>query len=53
MDLFGVFASYAHDDEGLAESVAAPLEQLGAANLWDRSIEPGRPFTEEIKTFIS
>lgn len=52
MYAFRVFLSYAHEDEKLARRVAAFLKKQGLINMWDRSIDPGKPFTEEIKTRI-
>lgn len=50
---FRVFLSYAHDDRDLAEDVAEHLSRLGMINLWDKSIIPGNPFTDEIKKRIA
>ena len=52
MYAFRVFLSYAHEDEELARRVAAFLKKQGLINMWDRSIDPAKRFTDEIKTRI-
>lgn len=50
---FRFFLSYSREDKRLAKSIVAIFKRLGLTGLWDRSIDPGRPFTEELKTLIS
>jgi hypothetical protein len=49
---FRVFISYAHENLELAAKLGDYLEGRGLVNLWDRSIDPGKAFTEEIKQRI-
>lgn len=44
-----VFLSYARDDRAKAEALATALEQLGHSVWWDRSIEGGSRFSQEIE----
>lgn len=44
-----VFLSYARDDRPKAEALATALEQLGHSVWWDRSIEGGSRFSQEIE----
>lgn len=50
---FRVFISYAHEDKELATALVGFAQKCGLINMWDQAIEPGRPFTEEIKFLIS
>lgn len=44
-----VFLSYAREDRPRAEALATALEQLGHSVWWDRSIEGGSRFSQEIE----
>lgn len=44
-----VFLSYARDDRSKAEALATALEELGHSVWWDRSIEGGSRFSQEIE----
>ena len=43
-----VFLSYSREDAGKAEAVAAALEQLGHSVWWDRQVQVGSRFSQEI-----
>lgn len=46
------FLSYASIDQPLVAEIAQGLDQIGLHALWDREINPGKPFTDEIKDLI-
>ncbi len=50
---FRVFVSYAHADKPLVEALVGILASLGFIPLWDKDINPGKPFTQEIKELIT
>src|SRR4051812_22832436 len=50
---FRVFVSYAHEDRKLIPQVEAALKELGMVPVWDKQIQLGRPFTDEIKRKIA
>ena len=53
MNSFRVFVSYSHEDKALAKTAVTRLESLGFHVLWDQRFNPGRSFTEAIKTRIA
>lgn len=50
---FRVFISYAREDRKLATALVGFCQRRGLVNMWDQAIQPGRPFTQEIKFLIS
>lgn len=50
---YRVFISYAHDDKVLVEQIIHVLKSLGFHVLWDADINPGKSFTDEIKSLIT
>ncbi len=50
---FRVFVSYSHVDKLLVEQIVMKLDSMGFLPLWDKDINPGKPFTQEIKELIA
>ncbi|MCA9904387.1 MAG: toll/interleukin-1 receptor domain-containing protein [Anaerolineae bacterium] len=50
---YRVFLSYAHVDKELVQRIASLIEAMGLAPLWDVDLNPGKPFTDEIKELIA
>ncbi|MFN8527512.1 MAG: toll/interleukin-1 receptor domain-containing protein [Anaerolineae bacterium] len=50
---YRVFLSYARPDVELVNRIAALLIDLGLEPLWDQQINPGTPFSDEIRSLIS
>ncbi len=50
---FRVFISYAHADKPLIQKMVQIIEGLGLQPIWDIDINPGKPFTDEIKELIA
>jgi hypothetical protein len=48
-----VFISYAKEDRGRAEELAAQLESKGWSVWWDRQIPPGRTFDDVIEEALT
>lgn len=50
---YRVFLSYSSTERNLAMHVANIFQEFGLLVSWDHSLQPGRPFPEEIKTQIA
>jgi hypothetical protein len=53
MHRFRVFVSHSHEDYGLAKKMVTALRRMRLEPLWDEHIQPGRPFSDEIKGLIA
>ena len=53
MNRYRVFISYAHADRKLVKKIAKILTELDLVTLWDKDINPGKPFTAEIRDMIT
>jgi hypothetical protein len=53
MSTFRVFISYSHEDQVVAEKVAAVLKEKGLEPFYDKNIRPGTAFTDAIKGLIA
>lgn len=50
---FRVFISYSRKDLEIVERIDAVLRDMGLVPVWDRTIQPGAAFADEIKSKIA
>jgi hypothetical protein len=48
-----VYISYSHSDRNIVDRLSDALEQAGVRPMWDRDLEPGTGFSEQIQSFIT